>query len=295
MSLFFHIFEATEPGMKKGIFFFTSILFAGNYTFSQIVPLGESGTVIMRGEMKDGKETGVWKEEYENAPLQQRCKMNFGAAIAASEPSKKEVNISLLVQGTVSEIQAFTERTGGVFVYAIGDIASVTLKGKDIKALADQPYVIRVEADNPYSKTQVMNDSMLVNNRLVQVHAGAAPLAQAYKGDGVVIGIIDTGIDYNHPDFKDASGKTRIKFLWDQVLPDSAPPLPYNYGQEWTATDIDNGKAGAHRSTFESQYGHGTHVASVAAGNGLAINKYAGAASQLYWLSRRSEKDRRGI
>ena len=209
---------------------------------------------------------------------QTQVKLNFGAALAADAGSRQEESIHLLVRGNVSEVQRVVEIMEGTFRYAIADISSVILKAKYIQTLSNKPFVVRIEADNPFSKTQVMNDTMLVNNRVVAVHAGVAPLSQAYKGDGVVVGIIDTGIDYKHPDFKDSNGKTRIKFLWDQVLPDSASPLPYNYGQEWTGADIDNGKATRTMTTAESNFGHGTQVSSVATGNGLAVGNYKGVA-----------------
>lgn len=209
---------------------------------------------------------------------QHRVKLDFGAALAAANPALQEENITLLVQGSINPIRLFTDQTGGEFRYAEGDIASLIIKAKHIHLLAEKSFVKRIEAGDPFSKTQIMSDTMLIHNRVIAVHAGASPLSQPYKGDGVVLGIIDTGIDYKHPDFQDNTGKTRIKFLWDQTLPDSVPPLPYNYGQEWTSADIDNGKATAHIATAESSYGHGTHVSSVATGNGLAMNKFAGVA-----------------
>jgi len=213
-----------------------------------------------------------------NSYSQNSVKMNFGAALAAENVSMQEQDITLLVQGSVPEIQRSVQKLHGSFKYAAGDIASVVIKAKNIQSLSKESFVKRIEAANPYSKKQLMNDTMVAHNRVIPIHAGTPPLTQAYKGDGVVVGIIDTGIDHVHPDFKNSSGKSRIKFLWDQVLPDSVPPLPFNYGQEWTNTDIDNGKANRHITTAQLSYGHGTHVASVAVGNGLAMNKYAGVA-----------------
>ena len=208
----------------------------------------------------------------------QNAKMNFGAALAANDISKQETAVPLFVQGNITDIQRTVEMLGGTFRYATGDIASVLLKAGNIRSLASKPFVKRIEAGNPYSKRQVMNDTMLYHNGAVKVHSGDNPLPQAYKGDGVVMGFIDTGIDYKHPDFQDAAGKTRIKFLWDQTLADSFPPQPYSYGQEFTAADIDNGLATGANVSSEASYGHGTHVTSVACGNGLAIGKYKGVA-----------------
>ncbi len=209
---------------------------------------------------------------------QKNVKMNFGAALIAADGSNKEKNIKMLVKGSVREIKIFTEQHDGSFYYSADDIASISLQAKFLTVLADQTFVNRIETKSPYSKLQTLSDTMLIHTRVIPVHNGSGPLAQPYKGDGVVMGIIDTGIDYTHPDFKDSTGKTRIKFLWDQVLNDSVPPLPFNYGQEWNNTDIDNGKATAHLTTALTNYGHGTHVSSIAAGNGLAMNKYKGVA-----------------
>jgi subtilisin family serine protease len=144
-----------------------------------------------------------------------------------------------------------------------------------LKALAADPSVQRIEA-NPV-QYRPLNDTMLYNNNIVPVHAGQSPLPQAYDGTGVVIGIIDTGIDFTHPDFQDSTGSTRIKFLWDQKLAAASnTPQPYNYGQEWDNTGIDTGGAAAHNDL--TYWGHGTHVAGIAAGDGSAVNNFKGAA-----------------
>ncbi len=97
---------------------------------------------------------------------------------------------------------------------------------------------------------------------------------KGYTGEGVVIGDVDTGIDWSHEDFIDpGTGKTRIKYIWDQTIDtpgqtpaDSDPDLPsFNYGTEWTADDIDNGLC-----TETDDDAHGTHVMGIAAGNGYA-------------------------
>ena len=93
-----------------------------------------------------------------------------------------------------------------------------------------------------------------------------------YRGNGVIIGIIDTGIDLAHPDFLNENGLTRIYSVWDQASTEGSAPEGFDYGTLWTKRDIDNGVA-----TQEDVYLHGTHVAGIAAGNGAASNgKYRG-------------------
>lgn len=83
-----------------------------------------------------------------------------------------------------------------------------------------------------------------------------------YTGEDVIIGIIDTGVDFTHPTFKDSSGNTRILYLWDQTDNQSGtPPSGFTYGTEYTAEDIDAG-----RCNQKDVEGHGTHIAATAAG-----------------------------
>ncbi len=102
-------------------------------------------------------------------------------------------------------------------------------------------------------------------------------------GTGVAVGVIDTGIDIFHPDFRKADGSTRIKWLLQTGVsgPGKHPDLEEEYcGKHGTAcaifdeTDI-NGflAAGIAGGTFDAS-GHGTHVTSIAAGNGgPSVNK----------------------
>ena len=81
-------------------------------------------------------------------------------------------------------------------------------------------------------------------------------------GAGVVVGAVDSGIDWTHDDFKTPAGKTRIRYLWDQRTA-GAPPDGFAYGTEWNAAQIDAGACTQHDVN-----GHGTHVMGTAAGNG---------------------------
>jgi subtilisin family serine protease len=205
----------------------------------------------------------------------QKSKINFELAQKAKSTSNSMLDV--YIKGDVSTIKQLVENNGGQFKYASGKIVVAKIKSNSISTIASNTKVIRMEAYTPHLK--IMGDTALIQNNVVPVHAGTAPLTQNYKGTGVVVGIIDTGIDITHPDFKNSLGNTRIKYLWDQRDTAQAnSPQPYNYGQEWDSTEIDNGSATSHDATY--YYGHGTHITGIAAGNGLAMNKYEGIAPE---------------
>jgi len=95
-----------------------------------------------------------------------------------------------------------------------------------------------------------------------------------YKGNGVLIAIYDTGIDYTHEDFRNSDGSTRIKAIWDQTVSTGAgsSPTGYTYGREWSEADINAELVASPPGTVTEQdiNGHGTHVTGISAGNGRA-------------------------
>ncbi|GBC69467.1 Serine protease AprX [archaeon HR01] len=80
-------------------------------------------------------------------------------------------------------------------------------------------------------------------------------------GSNVLIAIIDTGVDYNHPAFKDSEGRSRILYIWDQTL-EGKPPKSFDYGYECSPEEINSGGC-----PERDVNGHGTLVASIAAGS----------------------------
>ncbi|HDN81385.1 MAG TPA: hypothetical protein ENG41_01515 [Methanomicrobia archaeon] len=124
----------------------------------------------------------------------------------------------------------------------------------------------------------------------VATGSGAAGERYGASGDGVLVGVVDTGIDYQHADFLGSDGTTRILYIWDQFLVPigtETSPIPFGYGVEYTKADIDADLAtpAPHdivRSTDGIYFGiaHGTHVSGIAASSGMAPGNYIGMAPE---------------
>ncbi|WP_167884648.1 S8 family serine peptidase [Cupriavidus oxalaticus] len=111
-------------------------------------------------------------------------------------------------------------------------------------------------------------------------HDERRPAGLQATGRGVVIGVVDWGFDFAHPDFRNDDGSSRILAIWDQrgpSQPDS--PQPYGYGHVHDREAIDRALAaedpyaalGYHPGDVDTGCGtHGTHVASIAGGKGRA-------------------------
>lgn len=139
------------------------------------------------------------------------------------------------------------------------------------------------------------------------VHARAVREQTQTSGRGVVVGIIDTGVDLSHADLRGADGKTRVAWLLDVSRPPQhlQDELEAAYGCTHTATcaiysaaDLEalsaNDIAGDEPS---DPFGHGTHVASLAAGNGRSSPepRYIGVAPEATYVVARVAEQNGGI
>lgn len=110
--------------------------------------------------------------------------------------------------------------------------------------------------------------------------------ALSLRGQGILVGFIDTGITYTNACFKDSAGTTRILAIWDQTgTPDTdgnwKPPEGFAYGVEYTKADIDEALAADDPYAIVPQRdenGHGTLLASIACGSEDSAADFIGAA-----------------
>ncbi|WP_370193861.1 MULTISPECIES: S8 family serine peptidase [Aurantimonas] len=166
--------------------------------------------------------------------------------------------------------------------------ASVTVQstiGRFRTVLAEQSAVSLLQNDGAVVDLVPSHDAGIaeLDRSLGFVKADAVhrpPLEE--KGDGALIGLIDSGIDILHEAFQDATGQTRIVAIWNQRDPTGPSPkfvdaaFEQSTGTLHLATDIQqmidaasSGAAQPHWMMRDGKDGHGTHVAGIAAGRKL--------------------------
>lgn len=149
----------------------------------------------------------------------------------------------------------------------LGGYAVVTLPETEIDAYSDRQQVEFIEKPKRlYFETLQAKEASCI----LPVQAGANGLT----GEGILVGVVDSGVDYFHPDFRNENGSSRILRLWDQSL-DGKPPRGYVTGTEYTKEEIDKALAlgeteGRRLVPSRDSSGHGTAVLGIAAGNGRA-------------------------
>jgi uncharacterized repeat protein (TIGR02543 family) len=180
-------------------------------------------------------------------------------------PSPK---VTLLVNFT-DDIQKLEEKGFETRTVA-GDIATGLIELDNLDDLDSLESVVKIESSRPMMSEL---DISVAEINADQVHN----LPPGHKGSGVIVGIIDTGIFYPHQCFRKQDGTSRILAIWDQYLTRTGAeqyPLGYNYGVEYTKTDIDAALSASNpfnivrHNDHDTQSGHGSHVSGIAAGNG---------------------------
>jgi subtilisin family serine protease len=146
--------------------------------------------------------------------------------------------------------------------------------------IAQDAEIVRIELLPP---TELHNDLGTASTgapRLRLGKPGGWRVDKGYTGEGVLVGDVDTGIDWTHGDFLNPDGTTRILYLWDisVTTPGKTPQdlfgmTGFNVGTVWTKAEIDAGFC-----TEIDDGAHGTHTIGTAAGNGGATGLYTGMA-----------------
>ncbi len=100
-------------------------------------------------------------------------------------------------------------------------------------------------------------------------------------GNGVLVGVVDTGIDYTNPVFIHSDGTTKIAAIWDQTIETGTYPYESRFGSEYNADMINQALASNQPYNIvpsRDENGHGTMMAGVACGNPDADAAFSGVA-----------------
>ena len=157
--------------------------------------------------------------------------------------------------------------TGIQVVPLLGGYAVVTLPELEIDAYSDREQVEFIEKPKRlYFETFEGREASCI----LPVQNGDDGLS----GEGILVGVVDSGVDYFHPDFRNEDGSSRILKLWDQSIPGN-PPEGYIRGTEYMKDEMDEalalGETEGRRLVPSRDFSrHGTAVLGIAAGNGRA-------------------------
>jgi Subtilase family len=198
-------------------------------------------------------------------------------ALADGPRASARVGVAVVFTGELAALRsAGFEAPSAVFhpVRRVS-IAAGSIPLSRVAELATLDQVISVEGGRAM-KPEIDDSVPEIGARIVHQGIGFLP---SIKGRGVVIGIIDSGLDFRHGTFQRADGRTRVIRLWDQTLPPGTPgprPATFDYGIEYRSEDLDAALGtlapGEGADVVEvrttDRDGHGTHVAGIAAGNG---------------------------
>lgn len=161
--------------------------------------------------------------------------------------------------------------------------------GDDITMLNDYFSLLHVPKNNmqpcdlgyyPYNIfPSLYTPASTINSEKKQIESTQQNSESNLLGQGVIIGIVDTGIDYRHPAFLNRDKTTRILSIWDQTQQNGSPPHGFTFGTEYTKASIND--ALRYQDPLSAvpsadTIGHGTAIASIAAGTPNEDRSFSG-------------------
>lgn len=207
----------------------------------------------------------------------------FGIAGEHKNPS---IEVALSVEGAANT--AALEKAGAKIRMRAGDLVYASVPVLALQRLAQQPNITSIKpmmgATIPKPPRGTITPQMMREMRETRGEKVAGDFdRQALTGKGVIVAVIDTGIDWSHQDFVNADGTSRILYLYDLFDSSwttsggrigSAPPLVDKdnkpIGTLYSKAQINAALKGRGTIASKDVVGHGTACAGTAAGNGRA-------------------------
>ena len=165
-------------------------------------------------------------------------------------------------------VRKMVEGLGGKTGAFSGGILTGSVPVDALTELAGFPDVFSISASR---RLKPLLDKSVSAISADSAHSGSG-IARGVTGRDVIVGIVDTGVDFKHRVFKNSDESTRFLSIWDQNISGTGPS-DFGYGTECDVNSINKGLC--NEKDMDPDYSHGTHVTGIAAGSDAKYNGVA--------------------
>ncbi len=199
----------------------------------------------------------------DRAELLSEAVVRRGLVATDAAPAPPEgITIKLVCRAGESEAgAAWVREAGGDVVSTAGEVLVANVPSAQLGALESMSWIRRAEA--PRYLMPKLDEARAVSG------LDAALNEHTLTGNGVLLGVVDTGVDWGHQDFQNDDDTTRFELFVHAFVP---PGQEVSQIDEFDAAAINATLQGNGNAPQGDPNGHGTHCASIAAGNGRSIN-----------------------
>ena len=202
----------------------------------------------------------------------------FDFQVTHNHPNFSAERLHLLIE--LRDARTSLSHSGFRETSRAGNIIAGSIPTESLHEYKQEPAVLLVES------TRQIKDELDDSIVAIRLRDSADVRQIPSRGQGAIIGVIDSGFELTHPCFRDDEGRTRILSAWDQIVDGKTTgrsPKEFGYGTEYAQTEIDEfaSKGQTLLIKNDSRAGsHGTAVAGIAAGNGVPFGIYEGMAPE---------------
>jgi subtilisin family serine protease len=215
--------------------------------FSQVLQLDAASTIMQR--------------------LSEAVERLRGGGALGEKPASSAGGANVSVLFRVSDPAWQPSNVPGLVVHSrTPSIISAEGSRDALRALLRDPRVMSIEESRPGGTAECTVSMPLVNVDVKSEYKGPSGAVYVEQGDMALVAVIDDGIDIHHEAFLGPDGSSRIVGIWHQTKAGTPPP-GFTYGSYYDAAAISAAVAARQDLGIgRNEEGHGTHVASIAAG-----------------------------